>query len=39
MIATKLEALAKRLRAFGGELLAIANDVEAAAKLLRGERP
>jgi hypothetical protein len=38
MLATKLDALAKRLRTFGGEVLALARDIEDAAKALRGEK-
>jgi hypothetical protein len=37
MLARKLEAAARRLRAVGGELLALARDLEDAARALRGE--
>jgi hypothetical protein len=38
-MAAKLESLARRMRAFGAELLAVANDLDDAAKLLKGEGP
>lgn len=37
MISSKLEAAARRLRRIGGELLALAADLEDAARALRGD--